>query len=70
LSERQGKLRAGDLFGGLSGYSLVCLCLQSARALPDKVRKADRPSALMRRTRVVPPEGRNKRERWLNGHSK
>ena len=27
-----------------------------------KLRKVDRPSALMRRTHVAPPEGRNKRE--------
>ncbi|WP_292219316.1 hypothetical protein [Mesorhizobium sp.] len=27
-----------------------------------KLRKADRPSAPMRRTHVAPPEGRNKRE--------
>jgi hypothetical protein len=27
-----------------------------------KLRKVDRPSALMRRTHVAPPAGRNKRE--------
>ena len=30
--------------------------------LEAKLRKVDRPSALMRRTHVAPPEGRNKRE--------
>ena len=49
--------------------SRSCFCaVSNACRLPDEVRKADRPSALMRRSREAPPEGRNKRERWFDEH--
>jgi hypothetical protein len=57
------------LFEKLLAWPVVLMCVCDACRLPDEVRKADRPSALMRRSREAPPEGRNKRERQLSSRS-